>query len=155
MSKLANLYPGVYSESNVAIVGTHQHAGVGGYPENLLPQITSFGYVPETAAAIVQGTVLAVQRAHGNLEPGSLSFGSVDIKNGNRNRSPSAYLANPAEERALYNGDQDTALDLLKFGNSSLGGVKGFLSFFAVHGTSLYEVRRCLLHDDIGMSAHP
>jgi neutral ceramidase len=154
LSNLANLYPGVYSESNVAIVSTHQHAGVGGYPENLLPQLTSFGYVPETAAAIVQGTVLAVRRAHGNLEPGSLSFGSVDIKNGNRNRSPSAYLANPAEERAQYNGDQDTALDLLKFTDAG-GAAKGFLGFFAVHGTSLYEVRRCLLHDDIGMTAHP
>jgi len=154
VSNLANLYPGVYSESNVAIVSTHQHAGVGGYPENLLPQITSFGYVPETAAAIVQGTVLAVRRAHGNLEPGSLSFGSVDIKNGNRNRSPSAYLANPAQERAQYNGDQDTALDLLKF-TDARGAAKGFLAFFAVHGTSLYEVRRCLLHDEIGMSAHP
>src|SRR6266850_815837 len=143
LSKLAKLYPGVYTGKNVAIVSTHQHSGVGGYPENLLPQITSYGYVPETAEAIVQGTVVAVKNAHGNLVPGSLSLGSVTIQGGNRNRSPSAYLANPAEERAQYDGDQDTALTLLKFTDAG-GEARGFLSFFAVHGTSIYEVSRFL-----------
>jgi neutral ceramidase len=136
---LQQLFPGVYGESNVAVVSTHQHSGVGGYPENLLPQITSLGYVRETADAIVQGTVLAVRRAHASLAPGSLALGNVTVKGGNRNRSPSAYLANPASERAQYDGDQDTALSLLKFMDAS-GAARGFLSFFPVHGTSLYEV---------------
>jgi neutral ceramidase len=140
VSRLSSLYPGVYSDKNIAIVSTHQHAGAGGYPENLLPQLTSLGYVRETADAIVQGTVLAVQRAHASLAPGSLSLGNVTINGGNRNRSPSAYLANPAEERAQYDGDQDTALTLLKFADAN-GAARGFLSFFAVHGTSIYEVR--------------
>jgi neutral ceramidase len=139
VSELSKLFPGVYSDRNVAIVSTHQHAGAGGYPENLLPQITSLGYVRETADAIVQGTVLAVQRAHASLAPGSLAFGNVNVNGGNRNRSPSAYLANPAEERAQYDGDQDTALTLLKFADAS-GAARGFLAFFAVHGTSLHEV---------------
>ncbi len=139
VSRLSELFPGVYSDSNIAVMSTHQHAGVGGYPENLLPQITSLGYVPETANAIVQGTVLAVQRAHASLAPGSLALGDVTINGGNRNRSPSAYLANPAEERAQYDGDQDTALSLLKFADAS-GAARGFLAFFAVHGTSLYRV---------------
>lgn len=38
-------FPGVYNENNVAVVGTHQHSGVGGFMENLLPQLTSFGFV--------------------------------------------------------------------------------------------------------------
>lgn len=102
----------------------------------------------------MQGTVVAVKNAHGNLVPGSLSLGSVTIQGGNRNRSPSAYLANPAEERAQYDGDQDTALTLLKFTDAG-GEARGFLSFFAVHGTSIYEVRRFLPQGDIGMAAHP
>lgn len=89
----------------------------------------------------MQGTVLAVQRAHASLAPGSLALGNVTVNGGNRNRSPSAYLANPAEERAQYDGDQDTALSLLKFADAS-GAARGFLAFFAVHGTSLYEVGR-------------
>lgn len=139
VSNLTAMYPGVYTNENIAFVGTHQHSGVGGYLENLLPQITSLGYVAATANAIVQGTVLAVQRAHNSLAPGSLSLGNTTVLNANINRSPSAYLANPAEERAQYEFDQDKELTLLRFDDAS-GNARGFLSFFAVHGTSLYEV---------------
>ena len=140
VSQLSTLYPGVYTNTNVALVSTHQHSGVGGYLENLLPQITSLGYVKETADAIVAGTVLAVQRAHASLAPGKLSIGNTSVVDGNINRSPSAYLANPAAERALYQYDQDKELSLLRFDDAQ-GNARGFLSFFPVHGTSLYEVR--------------
>ena len=139
VAKLSSLYPGVYTNDNIALVSTHQHSGVGGYLENLLPQITALGYVKQTADAIVAGTVLAVQRAHNNLAPGSLSVGNTTILDANINRSPSAYLANPAEERAQYQYDQDKELSLLRFDDAQ-GNARGFLSFFPVHGTSLYEV---------------
>ena len=122
-------------------MSTHQHSGVGGYLENLLPQLTALGYVKETADAIVAGTVLAVQRAHASLAPGKLSLGNTTIVDGNINRSPSAYLANPASERARYQYDQDKELSLLRFDDMD-GNPRGFLSFFPVHGTSLYEVRQ-------------
>ena len=141
VSALSAKYPTLYNNDNIALVSTHQHSGVGGYLENLLPQLTSLGYVNETAAAIVQGTVLAVQRAHDSLAPGKLSYGNTTVVDGNINRSPSAYLANPAEERAKYEYDQDKDLSLLRFDDAS-GNARGFLSFFAVHGTSLYEVSR-------------
>jgi neutral ceramidase len=64
VSQLSSQYPGLYTDANIAFVSTHQHAGVGGYLENLLPQLTSLGYVKQTAAAIISSTVLAVQRAH-------------------------------------------------------------------------------------------
>lgn len=101
--------------------------------------MTSLGYVNQTAAAIVAGSVLAVQRAHDSLKPGSLSLGNTTILNANINRSPSAYLANPAEERALYEYDHDKDMTLLRFDDEN-GLARGFLSFFAVHGTSIYEV---------------
>ena len=140
VSALSSQFPGLYNNDNVALVSTHQHSGVGGYLENLLPQLTALGYVKETADAIVAGTVLAVQRAHASLAPGSLSLGNTTVVDGNINRSPSAYLANPAAERAKYQYDQDKDLTLLRFDDAS-GNARGFLSFFAVHGTSLYEVR--------------
>lgn len=139
VQELSSLYPGLYNDDNIALVGTHQHSGVGGYLENLLPQITSLGYVKQAADAIVAGTVLAVQRAHNNLAPGSLSLGNTTILDANINRSPYAYLANPAEERAQYEYDQDKEMTLLRFDDTN-GNARGFLSFFAVHGTSLYEV---------------
>jgi neutral ceramidase len=115
-----------------------KHSGVGGYPENLLAQVTSYGYVNQTAAAIIAGSVLAVQRAHASLKPGSLSLGNTTILDANINRSPSAYLANPAEERAMYEYDHDKEMTLLRFDDET-GNARGFLSFFAVHGTSLYN----------------
>ena len=151
VSELSAQYPGVYTNDNIAFVGTHQHSGVGGYLENLLPQITALGYVKQTADAIVTGSVLAAQRAHNSLAPGSLGLGNATILNANINRSPSAYLANPATERAMYQYDQDKDMTLLRFNDAS-GNARGFLSFFAVHGTSLYEVSafhfvKDLVHD--------
>jgi neutral ceramidase len=153
VSNLTALYPGLYTNENIAFVGTHQHSGVGGYLENLLPQITSLGYVPQTAQAIIQGTVLAVQRAHNSLAPGTLSLGNTTVLNANLNRSPSAYLANPAEERARYEFDQDKELTLLRFDDTT-GNARGFLSFFAVHGTSLYENNTLISGDNKGMAAY-
>ena len=141
VSQLSSQFPGLYTNENIALVSTHQHSGVGGYLENLLPQLTALGYVKETADAIVAGTVLAVQRAHASVAPGKLSLGNTTIVDGNINRSPSAYLANPASERARYQYDQDKELSLLRFDDMD-GNPRGFLSFFPVHGTSLYEVRQ-------------
>ncbi|CAE7146577.1 unnamed protein product [Rhizoctonia solani] len=138
LERLEQLYPGLYTEANFALVGTHSHAGVGGFLNNLLPQLTSLGFVKQTYDAIVNGTVLAVQRAHDSLALGTLSLGNVTILDTNINRSPFAYEANPAEERARYKYDQDKELHLLKFKGAN-GTDRGFLSFFAVHGTSLYE----------------
>ncbi|THH09040.1 hypothetical protein EW146_g8799, partial [Bondarzewia mesenterica] len=153
VSQLSSLYPGLYSDDNIALGSTHQHSGVGGYLENLLPQVTALGYVKETADAIVAGTVLAVQRAHASLAPGRLSIGNTSVVDGNTNRSPSAYLANPADERALYEYDQDKELSLLRFDDAS-GNARGFLSFFAVHGTSLYENNTLVSSDNKGMAAY-
>ncbi|GJJ09910.1 hypothetical protein Clacol_004134 [Clathrus columnatus] len=138
LAALEQEIPGVYNENNVAVVGTHQHSGVGGYLENLLPQLTSLGFVNQTYQAIVTGSVNAIVKAHNNLAPGNISVGNTTVLNANINRSPSAYLNNPAEERARYEFDQDKTLSLLRFDDTS-GNAKGFLGFFAVHGTSLYE----------------
>jgi neutral ceramidase len=139
VQQLSTQYPGIYTDQNIAFVATHSHAGVGGYVENLLPQITSLGYVKQTADAIVEGTVRAVQRAHASLAPGKLSFGNTTLVDGNINRSPTAYLANPAAERAKYQYDTDKDMTLLRFDDQS-GKARGFLSFYPVHGTSLYIV---------------
>ncbi|KAI0343537.1 Neutral/alkaline nonlysosomal ceramidase [Trametopsis cervina] len=153
VSKLSSLYPQYYSNSNIALSSTHQHSGVGGYLEDLLPQLTALGYVKETADAIVAGTVLAVQRAHDSLKPGTLSIGNTTILDANINRSPSAYLANPAEERAKYQYDQDKDMSLLRFDDTD-GNARGFISFFPVHGTSLYENNTLVSSDNKGMAAY-
>lgn len=153
VSQLSSQFPGVYTNENIAFVGTHQHSGVGGYLENLLPQLTALGYVKQTADAIVAGTVRAVQRAHANLAPGKLSVGNTTILDANINRSPTAYLANPASERARYQFDQDKEMTVLRFDDNN-GNAKGLLSFFAVHGTSIYENNTLVSTDNKGMAAY-
>lgn len=153
VNALQQQFPGVYSDANVAVVGTHQHSGVGGYLENLLPQITSLGFVNETFQAIVTGSVNAVVKARNNLSPGLISLGNTTVLNANINRSPSAYLNNPAEERARYQYDQDKDLTLMRFDDPS-GTPRGFMSFFAVHGTSLYENNTLVSGDNKGMAAY-
>ncbi|KAF7348448.1 Neutral ceramidase [Mycena venus] len=151
LAALAAKYGTLYTAQNVAISSTHQHSGVGGYLENVLPQITSLGFVPQTYNAIVQGVLLAIDRAHASLAPGTLAIGNTTVAGGNINRSPTAYLANPAAERAMYvseGGDQDKIMSLLSFGS------RGFLSFFPVHGTSLYENNTLVSSDNKGMAAY-
>jgi neutral ceramidase len=80
IQRLSSLYPGVYDDTNVGLSGTHSHAGIGGYIENLLPQITSLGFVKETYDAIVEGTVKAIVSAHNSLSSGTLSFGTTDVR---------------------------------------------------------------------------
>ncbi|EJU01922.1 Neutral/alkaline nonlysosomal ceramidase [Dacryopinax primogenitus] len=153
LEKLAELYSGLYTTQNVAIVGTHSHAGVGGYLQNVLPQITSRGFVRESYDAIVQGIVLAVQRAHESLRPGNLELGVTTLLDTNINRSPYAYNANPEEERARYQYDQDKDFVLLRFGDEE-GRDRGFASFFSVHGTSLYRNNTLISGDNKGMAAY-
>lgn len=152
LSSLQSLYGDLYTPANTALVGTHAHSGVGGYLENLLPQVTSMGYVNETAAAIVSGTLKAIADAHNSLVPGNLKLGNTTLLNANRNRSPSAYLANPEWERAMYEENQDTTVTVLGFENAD-GDAIGLLSFFPVHGTSLYENNTLVSGDNKGMAA--
>ena len=88
----------MYDHKNVALTGTHSHAGPGAWLNYLLPQITSLGFDKQSYQAIVDGAVLSIKRAHESLTPGYLTFGYTEIDDANINRSPSAYLANPVAE---------------------------------------------------------
>jgi neutral ceramidase len=83
--------------------------------------------------------VLVVTRAP-ELGVGKFEAGKHDnYLDANINRSPTAYLANPEAERARYQFDQDKGLTVLRF-NDAFGNARGLMSFFAVHGTSLYNL---------------
>jgi neutral ceramidase len=120
---LANLGSGysMYNQSNVAVTGTHQHSGPGAWLNYLLPQVTSLGFSKQSYQAIVDGSVLSIQRAHQSLAPGTLSYADTNITDANINRSLYAYLQNPAEERAQYDSTVDTTLTMLRFTRASDG----------------------------------
>ncbi|KKZ59877.1 alkaline ceramidase [[Emmonsia] crescens] len=143
-----------YGKMNVAVTGTHSHAGPGAWLNYLLPQITSLGFDKQSYRAIVDGAVLSIKRAHESLAPGRLSFGSTEVEDGAINRSPSAYLANPEEERQRYTSDVDKTLTLLKFDRLADQKTIGILTFYPVHGTSLFGNNTLVAGDNKGVAAY-
>lgn len=144
----------VYNKNNVAVTGTHNHAGPGAWLNYLLPQITSLGFDKQSYRAIVDGALLSITRAHESLTLGTLSAGTTRISNGNLNRSPYSYQANPKEERDRYQDDTDKTMTLLKFTRVSDGKNIGVLNWYAVHGTSLYGNQTLVAGDNKGVAAY-
>jgi neutral ceramidase len=162
LSALKELGPeyDVYGHHNLAVTGTHSHAGPGGWLNYLLPQITSKGFDSQGYRAIVDGAVLSIRRAHESLEPGFLSIGKTKVDGASINRSLFAYLANSEEERARYNtsaeddGSVDKDLTLLRFQRASDSKDIGVLTWFATHGTSMLGNNTLIAGDNKGVAAY-
>lgn len=142
----------IYGQSNIALTGTHSHSGPGAWLNYLLPQITSKGFNKQSYQAIVDGTVLSIRRAHESLAAGRLNVGTTKV-DANINRSPYAYLANPKEERQKYEDDVDKDLTMLRFTRAD-GKNLGFLSWYAVHGTSMLGNNTLVTGDNKGVAAY-
>lgn len=152
LGKLGSEYS-VYGNKNVAVTGTHSHSGPGAWLNYLLPQITSKGFNKQSYQALVDGSVLAIQRAHESLTEGTLQFGSIDVEDANISRSPYAYLANPQEERSRYDHDVDKTMTMLQFQRSADGKTMGVLTWFPVHGTSMLGNNTMISGDNKGVAA--
>ena len=144
----------IYTKNNVAVTGTHSHAGPGAWLNYLLPQITSLGFDKQSYSAIVDGALLSIQRAHEGLALGTISAGSAKIADANINRSLFAYLANPQAERDRYTDDVDKTMTLVKFTRASDGKSIGILNWFPVHGTSLLGNQTLIAGDNKGVAAY-
>ncbi|XP_052203621.1 neutral ceramidase 2-like isoform X2 [Diospyros lotus] len=153
IERLQSRYGNLYTEDNVAISGTHTHAGPGGYLQYLLYSITSLGFVPQSFDAIVTAIEMSIAQAHESLKPGSIFVNVGDVENAGINRSPSAYLLNPAEERARYGRDVDTEMTLLKFVDGESRKSIGAFSWFATHGTSMSRNNKLISGDNKGAAA--
>lgn len=153
LSQLGPKYS-MYGKDNVAVTGTHSHSGPGAWLNYLLPQITSKGFNKQSYQAIVDGALLSIIRAHERLAPGYLLIGHVEVDGGNINRSPYAYLANPASERSKYEHDVDKTMTLLHFESAESGKAVGALTWFAVHGTSMYGNNTLITGDNKGVAAN-
>ncbi|KAF4504734.1 hypothetical protein G6O67_008143 [Ophiocordyceps sinensis] len=143
----------LYRHNNVALTGTHSHAGPGAWFNYLLPQITTRGFDKQSYQALVDGAVLSIKRAHENLQEGFLDVGTTTIQDGAINRSLFAYLANPKAEREQYDADTDTTMTLLRFRRASDHKSMGVLTWFPVHGTSLLGNHTHAAADNKGVAA--
>lgn len=143
----------VYGGHNIAITGTHSHAGPGAWFNYLLPQVTSLGFDEQSYQAIVDGAVLSIKRAHENAQEGHLDVATAKVINGAINRSLYAYNNNPQEERDQYEDETDTTLTLLNFQRASDDKSIGVLTWYATHGTSLLGNNTHVAGDNKGLAA--
>lgn len=75
------------------------------------------------------------------------------MKEAGINRSPSAYLLNPAEERARYPSNVDTQMTLLRFVDHASGKSVGAFNWHATHGTSMSRENKLISGDNKGVAA--
>lgn len=143
-----------YGEQNVALTGTHSHSGPGAWMNYLLPQIPTKGFDKQSYQAIVDGAILSIKRAHESLAPGRLSFGSIELEDANINRSPYSYDHNPEEEKARYSANVEKSLTLLRFDRQSDNKTAAVLTWFPVHGTSMYNNNTLVTGDNKGVAAY-
>jgi len=154
--RLKEKYGDLYTEKNVAISGTHTHSGTGGFSWYVLYSITNLGFDQETADSIVNGIVEAISIAHENLEKGtdtSILYNIGSVVDGNINRSPTSYEANPEEEKALYpdgNTDKQMTIFRIQKGDQEVG----MFNFYPVHGTSMNNTNRLISSDNKGYAAY-
>ncbi|XP_024930395.3 neutral ceramidase 2 [Ziziphus jujuba] len=153
IERLQSRFGNLYTEENVAISGIHTHAGPGGYLQYLIYSITSLGFVQQSFDAIVNAIELSIVQAHENLKPGSIFINKGDVANAGINRSPSAYLLNPQEERDRYPSNVDTLMTLLKFVDGESGKGIGAFSWYATHGTSMSRDNKLISGDNKGAAA--
>ncbi|KAJ4915273.1 Neutral/alkaline non-lysosomal ceramidase [Raphanus sativus] len=152
IERLKSRYGDLYTEKNVGISGIHTHAGPGGYLQYVVYIITSLGFVRQSFDALVDGIENSIVQAHDNLRPGSIFINKGELLDAGVNRSPSAYLYNPSEERSKHKYNVDKEMTLLKFVDDQWGPVGSF-NWFATHGTSMSRTNSLISGDNKGAAA--
>eukprot|EP01114_Cavostelium_apophysatum_P007011 TRINITY_DN1866_c0_g1_i1.p1 TRINITY_DN1866_c0_g1~~TRINITY_DN1866_c0_g1_i1.p1 ORF type:complete len:766 (-),score=167.78 TRINITY_DN1866_c0_g1_i1:1192-3147(-) len=154
VQKLQILYGGLYTDDNVMLSGIHTHSGPAGYSHYIIYNLMSWGFQEGNYDTIVNGIVQAIQQAHEKLSTGgSIYMNSGELLDSNINRSPAAYLMNPAEERAKYQYDVDKLMTVLRLEDEN-GQELGMVNWFAVHGTSMNNTNRLVSGDNKGVASY-
>ena len=144
-------YGNQYGADNVILAATHTHGGPGGFSHYALYNLTTLGYNKRTYDAIVSGIVLAIDKAHRDLKPGSVQLGKGELTDANNNRSLAAYERNPQSERERWGRPIDPEMTVLRF---KQGGVDvGVISWFATHAVSMSPTNRLISPDNKGYAA--
>ncbi len=141
-----------YRLDNTIIAATHTHAVPGGYWHNGSDTPLGSPFNPEHFEAIASGIAASIVEAHRDLAPGHIRIAVGDVEGGGAQRSRTAYLQNPEEERSKYPAEIDTQMILLRFERD--GQPIGILNWHAVHPTSMSYHNRLISSDNKGYAAY-
>jgi neutral ceramidase len=147
--------PNVFTNDNVLLTGIHTHSGAGGFSWYILYDISDFGFDEQNFNAVVAGIVSAIVTAHANMRPANIYVNADNpLFDTNINRSPTAYLANSEQERALYpEGDTDKNMTLIKM-VGQLGEDVGAIVWYPVHCTSMNNSNHLISADNKGYASY-
>ncbi|MFT4614856.1 MAG: neutral ceramidase [Bacteroidia bacterium] len=141
----------VYDLNNVILSATHTHAGVGGYWHSRTEAGLDGGFYAEHFEKIVAGITASIVKAHNDLQPGNILINKGQVEDAGANRSVSAYLQNPQEERQRYTDDTPKEMVLLKFSDDS--GDIGVINWYALHPTAMNFYNRFISGDHKGYAS--
>ncbi|XP_063822803.1 neutral ceramidase-like [Ostrinia nubilalis] len=152
VANLQELYGDMYTLRNVILTGTHTHSTPGGYLVDFILDVSILGFSSETFNAYVSGITRSIVRAHENMVPAKLFYGTTRVANAHMNRSPYSYEYNPPEEIARYENNTDDTLTQLRIVKQD-GNLHGVLTWFSVHTTSLNMTNQLISSDNLGYAA--
>jgi neutral ceramidase len=152
LRRLAERYGGLYTARNVMLAATHSHAGPGGHSHHVLYNLTTLGFHRRTFAAVTDGIVEAVARAHDDLAPSTLVLTHGELRDASVNRSLAAFRRNPADITDHFPDAIDPQTTLLRVERG--GRTVGAVNLFATHGTSMSGDNRLISGDNKGYAAY-
>lgn len=149
LKKLKVIYGDKFTGDNICLTGTHTHSAPAGFLQDVLFQITSKGYIPQTLDTMVKGIMVSIKHAVASYAPGWIFMNKGELLNTNINRSPTAYASNPMSERKQYKYNVDKEMTLLKFVDKD-GNDIGMINWFPVHCTSMNSSNTLISSDNKG-----
>ncbi len=152
LGRLAQTYGDRYTATNTMITATHTHCAPGGYSHHLLYNSNTKGFRPKTFAALVDGMVEAVDRAHADLAPSDLFLAHGELRDASVNRSKVAFDRNPETDRAVFPDAIDPQTTLLRVERE--GTTVGAVNWFATHNTSMTNQNRLISADNKGYAGY-
>lgn len=152
LRRLAARYGELYREDNLLLAATHTHCAPGGYSHHATYNSNTGGFRSATFAAIVDGTMDAIARAHDDLAPAELGLARGELHDASTNRSRSSFDLDPAEDRAHFPGAVDPLTTLLRIERD--GRLVGAINWFATHGTSMTNTNALISSDNKGYAAY-
>lgn len=155
LNKLKVKYGNLYVEENVMLTATHTHAGPAGYAHETLLDIPPLGFQEKTYNAIVDGIVRSITRAHEKMQSGRLYYGTGKLTNASANRALIPFGMNKLSDadKQYYKGGIDPQMTILKFVNDK-GALKGVISWFPVHATSMSSFNTLISPDNKGYAQY-
>ncbi|KAI8469411.1 MAG: Neutral/alkaline nonlysosomal ceramidase [Monoraphidium minutum] len=149
-------YSGLYTRHNVALSGTHTHAGPGGYLQYLTYSLSALGFVEATFDAMLEGVLESIRLAHADLRPGRVSLAEGELLGASINRRGGGHGATMTLLRVTDAGGDGAAgyaaaSDGAAAGRAPAAGRgRGLLSWFAVHPVSMNNTNPYVSGDNKG-----